>query len=168
MIPAEAALIAAALILLTPGMKSESLIAGVDWPLLLMFAGLFVVVAGMQRAVITPAVVQRIAAMDPGRPFVLVPVTAILANVVSNVPAVLVLKPFVAALSDPRRAWLIVAMAATFAGNFTLLGSVANLIVAERARAGGVAIGFGDYLRAGIPITLISLILGTVWLVYVA
>jgi len=168
MIPAEAALIAAALILLTPGMKSERLIGAVDWSLLLMFAGLFVVVAGMQRAVITPAVVHRIAALNPGRPFVLVPVTAILSNVVSNVPAVLVLKPFVAALSDPRRAWLIVAMAATFAGNFTLLGSVANLIVAERARTGGVAIGFGDYLRAGIPITLISLVLGTLWLVYVA
>ncbi|HEX7390902.1 MAG TPA: SLC13 family permease, partial [Acidiphilium sp.] len=146
---------------------SATLLAGVDWSLLLMFAGLFVVVAGLQHAVISPALVRRIAAADPGRPAVLVPVTAILSNIVSNVPAVLVLKPFVTALADPKRAWLLVAMAATFAGNFTLLGSVANLIVAERARARGVALGFGDFLRAGVPITLISLIFGTLWLVYV-
>ncbi|MCF3946855.1 anion transporter [Acidiphilium sp. AL] len=166
MVPAEAALIAAALLLLTPGLKSETLLAGVDWSLLLMFAGLFVVVAGLQREVITPALVQRIAALHPGRPAVLVPVTAVLSNIVSNVPAVLVLKPFIAALADPKRAWLMVAMAATFAGNFTLLGSVANLIVAERARARGIPLTFSDFLCAGIPITLISLVFGTLWLIY--
>ncbi len=166
MVPAEAALIAAALILLPPGLKSETVLAEVDWSLLLMFAGLFVVVAGLQREVITPALVHRIAALHPGRPAVLVPVTAVLSNIVSNVPAVLVLKPFVAALADPKRAWLMVAMAATFAGNFTLLGSVANLIVAERARARGVTLAFGDFLRAGIPITLISLVFATLWLVW--
>lgn len=166
MIPAEAALIAAALILLTPGMKSAPLIAEVDWSLLLMFAGLFVVVAGMQRAVITPALVHRVAGLHPGRPAVLVPITAILSNIVSNVPAVLVLKPFVSALAHARRAWLMVAMAATFAGNFTLLGSVANLIVAERARARGITMTFADYLRAGVPITVISLVIGSVWLAF--
>jgi Na+/H+ antiporter NhaD/arsenite permease-like protein len=167
MVPAEAALIAAALMLLTPGLKSEPLIGAVDWSLLLMFVGLFIVVAGMQRAVITPAIVHEIAGFHPGRPAVLVPLTAILSNIVSNVPAVLVLKPFIAALADPHRAWLMVAMAATFAGNLTLLGSVANLIVAERARTSGVALGFADFLRAGVPITLISLVFGTVWMVYV-
>ena len=59
-------------------------------------------------------------------------------------PAVLVLKPFVANLPDPQRAWLTIAMASTLAGNFTLVGSVANLIVAQRARAQGVIIGFGN------------------------
>ncbi|MCW8307714.1 anion transporter [Acidiphilium sp. PA] len=165
--PAEAALIAAALMLLTPGLKGAPLIAGVDWSLLLMFAGLFIVVAGMQRAVITPAIVHHIAALHPGRPAVLVPLTAILSNIVSNVPAVLVLKPFIAALAHPHRAWLMVAMAATFAGNLTLLGSVANLIVAERAKASGISLGFADFLRAGVPITLISLVLGTLWMVFV-
>ena len=163
--PAEAALVAAALIMLTPGVKSQRLLAGVDWSLLLMFAGLFVVVAALQREVIGAAVIGRVAALHPGRPAVLVPLTAILSNLVSNVPAVLVLRPFIAHLADPRQAWLIVAMASTLAGNLTLPGSVANLIVAERARAAGVRIGFGDYLKFGVPITLLTIALGTAWLV---
>ncbi|WP_288039387.1 anion transporter [Acidiphilium sp.] len=163
--PAEAALVAAALIMLTPGVKSQRLLAGVDWSLLLMFAGLFVVVAALQREVIGAAVIGRVAALHPGRPAVLVPLTAILSNLVSNVPAVLVLRPFIAHLADPRQAWLIVAMASTLAGNLTLPGSVANLIVAERARAAGVRIGFGDYLKFGLPITVLTIALGTAWLV---
>ena len=83
----------------------------------------------------------------------------------SNVPAILVLKPFVAHVADPGRAWLLIAMASTLGGNLTLLGSVANLIVAERARARGIEIGFGTFLRAGAPITLISLLIGTLWLI---
>jgi Na+/H+ antiporter NhaD/arsenite permease-like protein len=145
--PAEAALVAAALIMLTPGVKSQRLLAGVDWSLLLMFAGLFVVVAALQREVIGAAVIGRVAALHPGR------------------PAVLVLRPFIAHLADPRQTWLIVAMASTLAGNLTLPGSVANLIVAERARAAGVRIGFGDYLKFGLPITVLTIALGTAWLV---
>src|SRR5205085_10118266 len=84
-------------------------------------------------------------------------VTAALSNLVSNVPAVLVLKPFVARLADPVHAWLLVAMASTMAGNLTILGSVANLIVVQRARAGGVTIGFWDYFRAGAPLTVLTI-----------
>ncbi len=78
----------------------------------------------------------------------------------SNVPAVLALKPFVPAFADPPRAWLVVAMRSTLAGNFTLLGSVANLIVAERARAQGTPIGFWAYFRVGLPLTLATLAAG--------
>jgi Na+/H+ antiporter NhaD/arsenite permease-like protein len=70
-------------------------------------------------------------------------VTAVLSNLVSNVPAVLMLKPFVVALKDHERAWLVIAMASTLAGNFTVLGSIANLIVVQRAAASGVEIGLG-------------------------
>ena len=87
-------------------------------------------------------------------------VTAVLSNLVSNVPAVLVLKPFVAASDDPRRAWLIVAMASTLAGNFTLIGSVANLIVAQRARSEGVIIGFWSYFKVGAPLTVLTILFG--------
>jgi Na+/H+ antiporter NhaD/arsenite permease-like protein len=76
-------------------------------------------------------------------------ITAALSNLVSNVPAVLVLKPFIAGLHDPQRAWLTVAMASTLAGNFTLVGSVANLIVVQRARADGVNISFRAYFKVG-------------------
>jgi len=87
-----------------------------------------------------------------------------LSNLVSNVPAVLVLKPFLGTLADPHRAWLVVAMASTLAGNLTLLGSVANLIVVEGARARGVAIGFWDHFRVGAPLTVLTILLGLWWL----
>ena len=79
--------------------------------------------------------------------------TAILSNLVSNVPAVLVLRPFIDNLSDPTRAWLTVAMSSTLAGNLTVLGSIANLIVVQRAAASGITIGFWDYCRVGVPLT---------------
>jgi Na+/H+ antiporter NhaD/arsenite permease-like protein len=91
-------------------------------------------------------------------------VTAILSNLVSNVPAVLVLNPFIAPLAEPNRAWLTVAMASTLAGNFTLVGSIANLIVAERARAEGVEVDFWRYFRVGAPLTVVTIILGVLWL----
>ena len=87
-----------------------------------------------------------------------------MSNLVSNVPAVLVLKPFVAALPDPRRAWLVVAMAATLAGNLTILGSVANLIVVQRAARRGVTIGFWQYFRVGAPLTVLTIAIGLWWL----
>ena len=90
--------------------------------------------------------------------------TAVLSNLVSNVPAVLVFKPLVPKLADPVRAWLTLAMSSTLAGNLTLLGSVANLIVVENARREGVALSFGEYLRVGVPVTLLTLALGVGWM----
>ena len=89
---------------------------------------------------------------------------AVLSNLVSNVPAVLLIKPFVASLKDHDTAWLVIAMASTLAGNFTVLGSIANLIVVQRAAASGVVIGFWDYFRVGAPLTVITLAIGTLWL----
>jgi Na+/H+ antiporter NhaD/arsenite permease-like protein len=138
--------------------------AEVDWSLLLMFAGLFIIVAGAQRALLTQDTIDAVARLHLDRVPVLGAVTAVLSNIVSNVPAVLVLKPFVAVLPDQTRAWLTVAMAATLAGNFTVLGSIANLIVVEKAARRGVVIGFWDYFRVGAPLTLITLAIGTLWL----
>jgi Na+/H+ antiporter NhaD/arsenite permease-like protein len=91
-------------------------------------------------------------------------VAAVLSNLVSNVPAVLVLKPFVEALAEPRPAWLALAMAATLAGNFTILGSVANLIVVQRARRHGIELGFWTYFRIGAPLTVMTIAVGVLWL----
>jgi Na+/H+ antiporter NhaD/arsenite permease-like protein len=77
---------------------------------------------------------------------------------------VLVLKPFVPNLSDPQHAWLVIAMASTLAGNFTMVGSVANLIVAYRAANRGVAISFWAHFIVGAPLTLATLALGLLWL----
>jgi Na+/H+ antiporter NhaD/arsenite permease-like protein len=86
--------------------------------------------------------------------------TALLSNIVRNVPAVLVLKPFVGQLPDPQRARLVVAIASILAGNFTLVGSVANLIVVQRARAQGVEIGFRTHFKVGAPLTVLTLLVG--------
>ena len=77
---------------------------------------------------------------------------------------IVVLKPFITSLSDPQHAWLVVAMASTLAGNFTLVGSAANLIVAQRARSGGVTIGFWAHFKVGAPLTVLTILFGVWWL----
>jgi Na+/H+ antiporter NhaD/arsenite permease-like protein len=158
--PAKVAIVVGALLLVTRRIKPARVYAEIDWALLLMFAGLFILVAGLEKAVLTPDVRVHLTALGLARPAGLAAVAAILSNLVSNVPAVLVLKPFVAALADPRHAWLVLAMAATLAGNLTILGSVANLIVVERARRYGITIGFWSYFRIGAPLTLATIALG--------
>ncbi|GBD50679.1 SLC13 family permease [Methylopila sp. Yamaguchi] len=157
---ATAAIVAGAALLLTRRLKPARVWAEIDWPLLVMFAGLFVVTAGVEKALITPDVVKAAGRLALDDTAVLSLVTAALSNVVSNVPAVLVLEPFVKGLADPQRAWLVVAMASTLAGNFTLVGSIANLIVAERARAFGVDVDFWTYLKVGAPLTLATIAVG--------
>ena len=161
--PAKVALIAGGFMLLTRIVRSERIYREIDWPLLLMFAGLFVVVAGFEKALLTPELVAAIGRLGLAAP-VLSGVTAVLSNLVSNVPAVLVLRPFIGQSGDPQHAWLVVAMASTLAGNLTVLGSVANLIVVQLARADGVTIGFWEYFRVGAPLTLLTILLGLWWL----
>ena len=162
--PAKVALIAGGVMLLTSIVRSERIYREIDWPLLLMFAGLFVVVAGFEKALLTPEVVAGIGRTGLGDMGVLSTVTAVLSNLVSNVPAVLVLRPFVGQIGDPKHAWLVVAMASTLAGNLTVLGSVANLIVVQLARAEGVTIGFWEYFRVSAPLTVLTILLGLWWL----
>jgi Na+/H+ antiporter NhaD/arsenite permease-like protein len=161
---AGVALLGGAFLLFTRRVKAEKVYFDIDWPLLVMFAGLFIVVAGFDKAVIGPEAHAFVARLNLNDMPVLAGVTVVLSNLVSNVPAVLVLEPFVATLADPEKAWLAVAMAATLAGNLTLVASVANLIVAQKARTGGVTISFWAHLRVGAPMTLLSLAFGIWWL----
>ena len=162
--PAAAALVAGGAMLVTRIVKSERIYREIDWPLLLMFAGLFVVVAGFEKALLTPQIVAAVGRLHLDRVPVLSLVTAVLSNLVSNVPAVLVLRPFIGVAGDPDRAWLTVAMASTLAGNLTILGSVANLIVVQGARARGINIGFWTYFRVGAPLTVLTILVGICWL----
>jgi len=162
--PAKAAVIIGALLLLTRRMKSARVYAEIDWSLLLMFAGLFIIVAGAERQWLTPAIIADVAELHLADMPVLSVVTAVLSNLVSNVPAVLVLHPFVAALPDQATSWKVIAMASTLAGNFTVLGSIANLIVVEKAARRGVVIGFWDYFRVGAPLTVLTIAIGAAWL----
>jgi Na+/H+ antiporter NhaD/arsenite permease-like protein len=163
-VPAKAALIVGGLLLLTRRIKSRRVYQEIDWSLLLLFAGLVVIVAGAQRALLSPEIIADVGRLHLDQVPALSAITAVLSNLVSNVPAVLMLKPFVEGLKDHDRAWLIIAMASTLAGNFTVLGSVANLIVVQTAAASGVTISFWDYFRVGAPLTLVTLAIGTLWL----
>ena len=149
-----------ALLLLTRRVKSARIYAEIDWSLLLMFAGLFIIVAGAKRALLTADIVQQVSRLHLDHVPVLTGVTAVLSTLVSNVPAVLVMRPFVDVLPNQPTAWLVVAMASTLAGNFIVLGSVANLIVVEKAAAKGVRVSPWDYFRVGAPLTIVTLIVG--------
>ncbi|HEX3665735.1 MAG TPA: anion transporter [Rhizomicrobium sp.] len=162
--PAKAAVLAGGLLLLTRIVKNTKIYFEIDWPLLLMFAGLFIVVAGFEKSLLSPAVIDAVGRLHLERVPVLSVLTAVLSNIVSNVPAVLVLRPFILALHDPKTAWLTVAMASTLAGNFTVPGSVANLIVVQKAASRGVNIAFRDYFKVGAPLTVLTIIFGVVWL----
>ena len=146
------------------GSTAAALARAIDWGLLTLFVALFVVVgaatcAGIDRrlfAMLAPLGVHTVAGLSA--------TTAILSNVVSNVPAVMLFTPLVPHLPDPPRAWLTVAMASTLAGNLTILGSIANLIVVESARRRGVRVSAAAYARAGVPITIATIAFGIWWL----
>jgi len=161
--PPKTALIAGALLLITRRLKPERIYREIDWSLLALFVGLFVVVAGLER---TPYPVDLFAVASRYHLDRTLPMTvfsAALSNLVSNVPAVLVFRSFVTRLPDAAHAWLTLAMSSTLAGNLTMLGSVANLIVVQRARS-RVEIGFWEYAKAGVPITILTLAVGVAML----
>ncbi len=161
---AKVAIVGGSFLLLTRRVSPAKIYREIDWPLLVMFVGLFIVVAGLEKTAIDPHLPALIGGLHLSDNTVLGVITAVLSNIVSNVPAVLVLKPFVAELHDPQRAWLVVAMTATLAGNFTLVGSIANLIVAQRAEARGVEVRFWPYFAIGAPLTVITIAAGLLWL----
>jgi Na+/H+ antiporter NhaD/arsenite permease-like protein len=156
------ALTAGAALLLTRRVKPEKVFLEINWNLLTLFAGLFVVVGAARTAGLADAAFAWVA-RDLRSPAVLATAATVLSNLVSNVPAVMLFTPLVPGLPDPQRAWLVLAMSSTLAGNLTLVGSIANLIVAEGARKTS-PLTFGEYLKVGVPVTLLTLAAGTLWL----
>lgn len=140
----------------------------VDWSVLLFFAGLFVVVSTLVEGGAPAAFFERVPLWADDLPdgWAWARMSALVvfgSNLVSNVPFILIVAEPIAALPEPELGWEMLAMASTFAGNLTLLGSVANIIVAEKSREVG-GVGFFDYLRIGVPLTLISTAIGVAWL----
>lgn len=162
--PPLAALTAAGMVLVTRRVHPERVFREIDWSLLVFFAGLFVVTGAIRHTDLLSVLQATIAPLLTGSVWKLAAGSALLSNAVSNVPAVLLFRSVMNHVPDARGAWLTLSMATTFAGNLTLLGSVANLIVAESARQRGVHLGFLEYLRGGVPIALGTLLLGILWL----
>lgn len=137
----------------------------IDWSILVFFAGLFVTVAGLQACGATEWLFARVPLSHAGA-WTASSVFLAGSNLVSNVPFIMVVQPQMGNFDDPHLAWELLAMASTFAGNLTLLGSVANVIVAERGREVG-GMGFWEYLGIGAPLALATTAMGTAWLVWV-
>ena len=159
---ASAAFIAAGALLVTR-LKPDKML-NIDWTLLVFFSGLFIVTGAIEVSGLSAKLFELLTPVVNGGIVPLSLATAVLSNIISNVPAVLLFRSVIPTLPDPQTAWLTLPMASTLAGNFTLLGSVANLIVAEIAGQRGIKLSFGAYLRVGIPITIITLFIGIVWL----
>jgi Na+/H+ antiporter NhaD/arsenite permease-like protein len=162
--PALVAALAAAALLVTRRVNPQKVYRQIDWDLLVMFVGLFVVVAGAERVGVAQAIVDRLAPIGLDTVAGLSVVTAVVSNLISNVPAVMLMAKVVPRLADPATAWLTLAMASTLAGNLTLIGSIANLIVLQGARRHGVDITFWQYFRVGAPVTLLTMAFGVWWL----
>jgi Na+/H+ antiporter NhaD/arsenite permease-like protein len=154
---AEATLIAAGLLLVTRRIKPERILHKIDWDLLLMFSGLFILTEGVQRLGFLDSFSQFVHS-----PWSILGITTVLSNLVSNVPAVLLLHHLIP--HPDKQTWLLLAAASTLAGNLTLLGSVANLIVAEAVAKQGHTLTFWEHLKFGLPLTLITLVLAYFWI----
>lgn len=161
---ALASFIAANILLITRRHQPQTVFAEFDWSLLVFFAALFVVSGSLETSGVTHTLVDLKQLAKQANIVNLSLFTAILSNLVSNVPAVLLLRPVVASMENIRLGWLTIAMASTLAGNLTLLGSVANLIVAETANRWRIDLSFWEYTRSGLIITVITLVIGALWL----
>ncbi|MBD2230702.1 anion transporter [Phormidium tenue] len=155
---AESAFVAAAALLITRRIKPERVLGAVDWSLLVMFSGLFILTEAVRSLQVLDAVAPWVA-----HPAGLLVVTAGLSNLISNVPAVLLIQGLIA--PDDTQSWLLLAAGSTLAGNLTLFGSVANLITVEAAAAAGYPVTVWQHLRFGLPLTLLTLALTYVWVV---
>jgi Na+/H+ antiporter NhaD/arsenite permease-like protein len=164
--PMAVVALGAAAVLLLDRVNPVKVYREIDWGLLVMFAGLFVVVHAFEAHVVRPCGFERWSVLQHDPIGLLSVVSAGLSNLVSKVPAVLLFKPVIPAMPAEvqETAWLALAMSSTLAGNLTVLGSVANLIVVENARREGVSITFWDYARAGVPVTVLTLEVGVLWL----
>ena len=161
----KVAIVTGAALLITRRVDPEKVYRSIDWGLLVMFAGLFIVIAGIEKTSLENDLTALSGQLHLDNVFLLSGFSAVLSNLVSNVPAVLVFKPLVGHLGNPTRAWLTLAMSSTLAGNLTLLGSVANLIVVQQARA-KVRIGFWQYFRVGAPLSVLTILFGAAWIAW--
>ncbi|MBM3935114.1 MAG: anion transporter [SAR202 cluster bacterium] len=152
------ALTAGVVAIVMSGMKPSQVIQQVDWVLLLFFAGLFVVIGGARHTGLLDILLEPLQAEPSLAGIVsLHLISATVSQVVSNVPLTVLLIPLLEDVPGDVL-WLSLSSAATLAGNATIIGSVANIIVAEQAYKDGVLVGFGEFLKVGLVVTVLTLI----------
>jgi Na+/H+ antiporter NhaD/arsenite permease-like protein len=148
--------------------KAKDMLAGVDWSIILFFVGLFIVIEGVK----TSTLLDEIERFFPGFGIGQVPslawltaLSAFLSNLVSNVPAVMLLSEMIPI--NQTDLWLALASSSTLAGNATILGAAANVIVAEKAEGMGVEVNFWKFTLVGFPIAMATLFVSTIMLLWI-
>ncbi len=155
------AISAGCFLLMNGRFQSRDMISKIDWGLLMLFFGLFVVNSAMESTGIPKDFVAMLAGhgVDLQSPAVLFIVTAALSDIVSNVPGVMLLLPYASnPLSGP-----LMALASGLSSNLIIIGSMANIIVVDAAAERGLKISFLDFAKVGVPVSLASLLLGALW-----
>jgi Na+/H+ antiporter NhaD/arsenite permease-like protein len=157
------AMTAGAFLLLNARFQSRTMLHRIDWDLLILFFGLFVVNGAMESTGIPNRMVGELgnAGVNLRNPGVLFGATAILSDLVSNVPAVMLLLPY----ADNPISGPMMAIASGLSSNLIVIGSMANIIVVDAAASQGIKISFRDFCRAGIPLGLLSMLIGVAWVV---
>jgi Na+/H+ antiporter NhaD/arsenite permease-like protein len=151
------ALAAAAIHIASPKFRTDDLLGLVDWPVLILFMGLFVVTGSLQSTGYGDHAVQWLAhgGINLNTPHTLILATTVLTNLINNSAAVMLLLKVID-LSHPTTAYIL-AMANSFGGSLIVIGSVSNIIVVQQAQQLGVTIGFRDFIRLSIPVTVAAL-----------
>jgi Na+/H+ antiporter NhaD/arsenite permease-like protein len=163
--PAMMAALGAAILLISRTLDPKKLYQDIDWGVLVFFVGLFLIIGGAENAGIVEKILKLAQHWNLQRLGAFTIVVALLSNIVSNVPAVMLLKSLAPGFPNPHQAWLALAMASTLAGNLTITGSVANIIVVETAGP-ELKVGFWDYFKVGLPVTCATLLVGWLWLTW--
>jgi len=160
--PALVSALGAAVLLISRTTDSHRLYGEVDWGLLVFFIGLFLIVGGAENAGIVARFLLAARSVNLHSPAAFIVVTTLLSNVVSNVPAVMLLKSFVPSFPNPHTGWLLLAMS-SISRQSHHHGQCSEHHRC-RNRQGGLHIGLRQYFRAGLPITAGTLLLGWAWL----
>ncbi|HNX47462.1 MAG TPA: SLC13 family permease [Methanomassiliicoccales archaeon] len=156
------------LLLALPLMKKDTgtspILRGVDWTLILFFVGLFILLKGVETSGLMDMMLSSFEDMGAGMAGVagLTVISSVLSNLISNVPAVMLLSPVVPA--GNQTLWLSLAASSTLAGNATILGAAANVIVLEKGLSMGVEVRLWDFVKAGLPVTLVTLLISVLFL----
>jgi len=167
-IPREvSALALAGFLLCSRSMHTRTILGLVDWHLITLFCALFIIIAGIEVTGVPTVIIKFMQShgFEIGNLFNLTLISTGLSNIVSNVPATMLLVKFLDAANPIQ--WYVVALSSTFAGNLITIGSIANLIVIEGAKDYGVSLTFKEHAKAGIPITVFSILITLLWILIV-
>jgi len=165
-IPREISAISiAGLLLCSRSMHTRSILGFIDWHLITLFCALFIVIRGIEAVNLPFTMVEFLkgSGLDIHNLYILTGFSTLLSNIVSNVPATMLITKFLDPLNHTQ--WYVLAISSTFAGNLITIGSIANLITFEQAKEYGVNIGFKEHAKVGIPVTLASILITIVWII---